>query len=59
MSYLVHGWSHKKKEHRTKKESPIEEKCSCGSGSFLMRKEFGKEKWICRRCGNEVNGKGE
>lgn len=51
---MVNGLKHKRKEYKPKKESPIQENCSCGSGSFLMRKKNGNEKWFCRKCGAEI-----
>lgn len=51
---MVNGLKHRKKECKTMKMSPIQEKCSCGSGSFLMQKKFGDEKWVCRKCGEKI-----
>lgn len=50
----THRFIASKKEYKTKKESPIQEKCSCGSGSFLLKKKYRKPNWFCRRCGKEA-----
>lgn len=52
--YMTSGLDQRKIEYRTKKMSPIEEKCSCNSGSFLMKKRNGMEKWFCRKCGVQI-----
>lgn len=53
-AFFNNGLKHNKKEYKTKPMSPIKEKCSCGSGSFLMRKIHGKEIFVCRKCANRV-----
>lgn len=55
-SFSRSGLKHNKREYKTKSTSPIQEKCSCGSGSFLMRKEKGNKNWFCRVCGKKIKG---
>lgn len=49
-TYFYTGLEHNQKEYKTKPTSPIRDKCTCGSGSFLMRKMKGKYIVVCRKC---------